>query len=232
MSAASWHAFYDAGWQFPWAVLIVPFAFALYRAIARDPRGGGVDPQLAPFVSIWTTLFLVATMLDPLATGPLAKALGSPFASQALGLSFVLLGDFRVYWLVLRFRAPEQSTGRAALEAAALSAIAPVLAGLVALREGPAQMLWLTHELVSVGVAFALARVAIPRAPADTRRAAFVRRVLGFMAAYYGLWAAADSLILAGVDAGWLVRLVPNQMYYGLFVPFAWRAFFSRSEAD
>ncbi len=229
MSAPSWQEFYDAGWQFPWAVMAVPFAFALYRAIVRDPRSGGVDPALAPFVSMWTTLFLVETMLDPLATGPFAKALGSPFASQTLGLVFVLLGDFRVYWLVLRFRTPGQSTARAALEAAALSTIAPALAGLVASRGGPAQAMWLTHELVSLGLAFALARFALPSALTHPRRADFVRQVLGFMAAYYGLWAAADVLILSGIDAGWPVRLVPNQLYYGLFVPFVWRAFFSRA---
>jgi hypothetical protein len=53
------------------------------------------------------------------------------------------------------------------------------------------------------------------------------------VAAYYGLWAAADVLILCGVDAGWPVRLVPNQLYYGFFVPFVWRGFFrGRARAD
>ena len=61
--------------------------------------------------------------------------------------------------------------------------------------------------------------------------AAFVRSTLGLVGAYYGLWAAADVLILCGVDAGWLVRLVPNQLYYGLFVPFVWWRFFDRGEA-
>ena len=226
MNAASWQEFYNAGWQFPWAVMVVPFAFALYRAIARERRGDGVDPTLAPFVSIWTTLFLVETLLDPVATGPLAKALRSDAASQLLGLTFVLLGDFRVYWLVLRFRTPEQTSARAALEAAALCAIAPALAGLARLSAGPEQAMWLTHELVSLGLVFALARFALPSELSHARSAAFLRSVLGYVAAYYGLWAAADLLILAGIDAGWLVRLVPNQLYYGLFVPFVWRTFF------
>lgn len=229
MSAPTWQEFYNAGWQFPWAVMVVPFAFALYRAIARDPRGGGVDPALAPFVSIWTTLFLIETLLDPLATGPLMRVAGSHFLSQLVGLKFVMLGDFRVFWLVLRFRSPEQTTLRAALEAAALSAIAPSLAGLVALRDGPPQSIWLTHELASLGLAFALARFASPNELSHARQAAFVRSVLGYLAAYYGLWAAADVLILSGVDAGWPVRLVPNQLYYGFFVPFVWWRFFGAS---
>jgi hypothetical protein len=229
--APSWQEFYNAGWQFPWAVMVVPFAFALYRAIARERSEGALDPGLAPFVSIWTTLFLVETMLDPLATGPFASALGElianpKLAANVLGTAFVVLGDFRVYWLVLRFRAPEQTTQRAALEAAALSVIAPTLAGLVALRDLPPQAIWLSHELASLGLAFALARFASPSELDHPRRAAFARSVLGFMAAYYGLWAAADVLILSGVDAGWPVRLVPNQLYYGFFVPFVWWKFF------
>ena len=228
MSAPDWQAFYNAGWQFPFAVMVLPFAFLLYRAIAREPRGAGIEPALAPFVSAWTTLFVLETLLDPLATGPFAKWLGSDAASQVLGLTFVLLGDFRVYWLVLRFRTPEQTSARAALEAAGLCAIAPTLAGLAALTNGPPQATWLSHELVSLGLVFALARFALPSELTHARNAAFVRSVLGFVAAYYGLWAAADALILAGIEAGWLVRLVPNQLYYGLFVPFVWRSFFAR----
>ncbi|HEU4427130.1 MAG TPA: hypothetical protein VFT98_00115 [Myxococcota bacterium] len=227
MSPASWQQLYEAGGQFPWAVMIVPFAFLLYRAIAGERPERALDPELAPFVSRWTTAFTLAALADPLATGPLADALESPRAARALAIAFVLLGDFRVYLLVMRLRTPAQTAARVALEAAALSAIAPVFAGLASLRAGPAQATWLAHELASLALAFALARFAAPNELTHPRRAAFARAVLGAMAAYYGLWAAADVLILCGVDAGWLVRFVPNQLYYGLFVPFVWRAFFA-----
>lgn len=227
MSALSWHELYDAGWQFPFAVMVAPFAFLLYRSIARERPERALDPELAPFVSTWATLFTFETMLDPLATGPLASALGSHAAEQALGTLFVVLGDFRVYWLVLRLRSPQQTNPRAAVEALGLSLIAPTLAGLVSLGAGAGQVMWLAHEFASLGLAFALARLALPSELGHARRAAFGRSVLGYLAAYYGLWAAADVLILAGFDAGWCVRLVPNQLYYGLFVPFVWWRFFS-----
>ena len=86
--------------------------------------------------------------------------------------------------------------------------------------------LFLCHVLLGL-LAFALARMALPNAATHPHHAQFVRRVLGYMAAYYGLWAAADVIILSGYDAGWPVRLVPNQLYYGLFVPFVWWRFFS-----
>ena len=230
MNASSWQAFYHGSWQFPYAVMVVPLAFLLYRAIARERRELALDPALAPFVSLWVTLFTLAALFDPIATGPIAKALDgellTSFFSRALGTLFVMLGDFRVYWLVLRFRTPTQTTARAALEALGVSLIAPLLAGLVALLDGPTQLMWLTHEVVSLGIAFALAWFALPSETERPHHAQFVRGALGCMAAYYGLWAAADVVILGGVDAGWVMRLVPNQLYYGLFVPFVWWMFF------
>jgi hypothetical protein len=59
--------------------------------------------------------------------------------------------------------------------------------------------------------------------------------VLAFAATYYALWAFADALILAGFDAGWALRMLPNQLYYALSVPFVFFAYFpggSRAAAD
>jgi hypothetical protein len=60
--------------------------------------------------------------------------------------------------------------------------------------------------------------------PAERPRAAATlsRRLTAFELAQYGLWAAADALILAsGADGGFLLRIAPNLMYYALFLPFA-----------
>ena len=38
----------------------------------------------------------------------------------------------------------------------------------------------------------------------------------------------AGKIILAGFDEGWALRMVPNQLYYAFWVPFAWFAFFAR----
>ncbi len=65
----------------------------------------------------------------------------------------------------------------------------------------------------------------IPAAP-------FTRAVLAYAAVYYALWAACDILILAGIDAGWLLRCLPNQLYYGLTVPYVWWRFFAPSYAE
>ena len=51
-----------------------------------------------------------------------------------------------------------------------------------------------------------------------------------FTAAYYALWLAADVLIVvAGLDLGWALRMVPNQLYYAFWTPFVYFRFFSAS---
>lgn len=227
MSFESWQAFYYADWQWPWAVMVVPFAYAVFRAVARPESFG----PLGSFLALWIPLFLVETMLDPLATGPLAKLLGGGAMGTALGLLFVLLGDFRVTWLVMQGAEPEASLARTALRGALLAAVVPGSAAVMNAALGfvwpdlPGQVLWLLHETAFVALAAWLAHGFLPSRVGDPRRLAFLRELLGYVAAYYALWAAADVLILAGVDAGWAVRTVPNQLYYAFFLPFvAWRA--------
>ena len=219
MPFASWHDFYYAAWQQPWALLVAPFAFLVWRALAAPPRPGAA-PEAKEFVVAWSWLFAVETLLDPVATGPIAKAIGTPAAGTVLGLAFVLLGDFRIWWLVLRIVRP---TG-AALRALAPTLAIPVVAWLAAqaLAPLPDQALWLIHESLFVAVAFVASRRLAGR---------FERAVLAYAGVYYALWAAADVLILAGVDAGWLLRCIPNQLYYGLTVPFVWWRFFAPSYA-
>lgn len=219
MPFASWHDFYGSAWQQPWALLLVPFAFLVWMGIASPPRAGAV-PGARAFIVTWSLLFSLETMLDPFATGAIAKALGSPPASTALGVAFVWLGDFRIWWLVFRIDRP----GGAIVRALGPTLAVPILAWLVSLALAPLpdQALWLMHECLFLALASFVSRRLSGR---------FERAVLAYAGVYYALWAACDVLILAGVDAGWLLRCVPNQLYYGLTVPFVWWRFFSPSYA-
>lgn len=219
MSFASWHDFYDSAWQGPWALLVAPFAFLVWRVLAAPPVSAGAVPEAKRFVVTWSWIFAFQTLLDPVATGPLAKAIATPAAGTALGLTFVLLGDLRIWWLVFAVERPG-ALARALVPTASI----PVAAWLVtrALAPLPDQVLYLVHETLFVAVAFWMSRRVASR---------FVRDVLAYAGVYYALWAAADVLILAGIDAGWLLRCVPNQMYYGFTVPFVWWRFFAASYA-
>ena len=54
----------------------------------------------------------------------------------------------------------------------------------------------------------------------------FIWFFVTFVIGYYALWASADAIILAsGADVGFLLRVVPNALYYGGLVPvIAWTA--------
>jgi len=223
VSFESWHDFYDSAWQQPWALLVAPFAFLVWRGIAAPP-GVGTRPEAKRSVVAWSYFFALESMLDPIATGPIAQAIGTPAASTVLGLTFVLLGDFRIWWLVFRLDGRARALPRALAATVGVPIAAWLASSALRLLLGalPDQALYGIHESLFVGLAFVIAR----RMPGRLERA-----LLAFAGVYYALWAGADVLILSGVDAGWLLRCVPNQLYYGLTVPFVWWRFFAPSYA-
>jgi hypothetical protein len=212
-----WGAFYHSDWQSFWLLLIVPSLFLLYLVSRRRPVG---DTR-SRFLHAYALAFTLETLLDLVATGPLVRALGLDGAALTAWIFvFVWLGDFRV--LLLYFA--EQHGGAqdwrtSARRAAALTCLVPVATGLLyapvwlGWLDAPGEVLWLVYETLFAALALWLrARAASPA----------IRAILLYAFAYYALWAAADVLILAGVDVGWGIRAIPNQLYYSLYVPFAW----------
>lgn len=243
MSFATWQALYDSEQQGLYALIAAPTLFLIYRLVRGRPTGG-LLPAAASFVDAYAVVFAVETILDPVIGGPVAHALGiadGPAATVLLVL-FVLLGDFRVYLLLFGLIAIAGGRGwsdglRPAIGwTLVVPAVAYTLNALLrALLAGlPPGTIWVVYELLFTAVALVLrARLVGARVPAGAPGLpAFLRTVLGYVAAYYGLWALADLLIQgAGLDAGWLLRILPNQLYYELWVPFVFFTFFSRRYA-
>jgi hypothetical protein len=258
VSFATWHELYESDLQGAVAVTIVPVLFLLYLAWTERTAAAGVVPAAGRFVHVWAGTFAVLTIVDPLAGGPLMRLLGlgdAPAATIVM-VAFVLLGDFRVYLLLFtlmtyagmrhdtRVADPVYATRdalqpvptRAALAAVLATLIVPIVAvGIdAALRartpDLPAQSIWLVYELTFLIVALGLRAWVVPaRVPAaEPRLHTYLRAVLGYVAVYYGLWATADVIILAGFDIGWALRMIPNQLYYAFWVPFAYGLFFAR----
>jgi hypothetical protein len=169
---------------------------------------------------VWAPLFTVETLIDPIATGPLTRALHlDGVALYAWIFVFVWLGDFRVLWLHFADAGDAPDPRGAARPAAALACLVPVTTGALyapvwmGFVEAPSQVLWLIYEVLFFALALWLrARTANPA----------LRTIWLYVLAYYGLWASADVLILSGVDLGWALRVLPNQLYYAFFVPFVW----------
>jgi hypothetical protein len=234
MEFESWRAFYQSDLQGVWSLLPVPAAFFFYLLFSRRARALAASSAEARFVRGWALLFAVETLLDPLVGSQLVPRLGAPPAlATAVMLAFVLLGDFRVYWLL--FAVALRDVRRGARLAAAVTPAVPLLAyASDRLIEGFAhdatgQRLWLIHELMFTGVALWLWGAWLPRRVGDAATLRFLRRVCAYVIAYYVLWAACDALWLAAsLDVAWLLRALPNQLYYAFFVPFVWLVYSRR----
>ena len=237
MGFQSWQAFYESDVQSLYAVVILPAAFLGYLAVRSRSAGAGVSPDHAGFVRRYCLLFAFLTILDPLCTGPLVRVLGGSGTRADLVLSclFILLGDFRVFWLLFRLSGP-RIAGAAVLESVGWTLLVPAVA--LSLRAGlstafpklPENTIWLVYELCFVVLALWLRATLLPRRmsrAAPTPRH-FVRAVAAYCALYYALWAISDALILVlGLDLGWALRALPNQLYYAWYVPLVWVGFFS-----
>ena len=238
MSFATWQSFYESDLQSVYALLVVPASFLFYRFLRGRPAHA-LRADAADFVDGYAIVFALETMLDPVATGPLVRALGlSANGGTAVLVLFVLLGDFRVYLLVFALIAIARhhrwvtALRRAAAATLAVPLVAVTLDAALhrAVTSVSDDSVWIIYESLFVIVALGVRGwIAPARVAADARLAGYLRALLLYVALYYGLWASIDGLIqVGGLDVGWLLRVLPNQLYYSLWVPVVFFTFFSR----
>jgi hypothetical protein len=148
----------------------------------------------------------------------------------------VILGDLRYFLLLERHaRAPGDASARtpaaAFVAATAWSLVVPVFSfgtsRAMAHAFADPRSLFLLYEVAFVLLGGAYSFVWFPRrmasAPDEVKR--WLRGVARFELALYIGWALADVVIMAGHDVGFAARLIPNVMYYALFLPFVlWTA--------
>ncbi len=228
---ARWKALYDSQVVGVWALAVLPVLFLVHLAARGFVPEPGVEPYATRFVRGWAVAFAALAALDPVATGVLAWPL----------LPFVLLGDYRVFALLLVVTEPGRSRATALLEAAGWTLVVPVIAlattRAIAAVAGPLPdvALWIAYETAFALLALVLIARLVPARVGVGRAAVrgYLRAVLAVVVAYYALWAIADVLVLRGREWGWGLRIVPNLLYYGAFVPFAyWRFFAARNAAS
>jgi hypothetical protein len=148
-------------------------------------------------------------------------------AASLVPLAFVLLGDLRYFVLIESARSDGTLSidPRRFARACAWTLIVPLTAQLAVTALGSAnpRVLFLIYETLFAFVALGISAFYLPRHGNALRWRRGVRR---FVIAYYGLWALADAIILTtGADIGFLLRVVPNALYYGgLIAVVAWTA--------
>lgn len=216
----SYAEIYASPFQHPWllwAAAISGLIVALSRSgISRDVRWFCVAVACLSMIDAWLT----AT--DVLGIGSLGSA-----ASSWVPLVFVLLGDFR-YFLFVELARPDGTlamTKKGFGIAGAWTLIVPI-ASLVVIRFVRLQeprMLFLVYEALFIALLSMVSSIYLPKHAKALR---WTRSVSLLVLIYYGAWAAADALILfMECDEGFLLRILPNVLYYGGFAPVvAWTA--------
>lgn len=208
--AAPFEAFYGSSLQHPillWLAAATACAWCLSRR--------GLSPSAARYCALLTAL----SALDAWLTADHVYGLGMlpGWASGAVPLFFVLAGDYRFLFLfgAATPRGDVVPAPRAFAAAAGLTVLVPVfsqvLVSLLPVGSSEPRVLFLVYELAFFGLTLAL-RTWHPRA----RAVPWLAPVSGLVLVYYGLWAAADALLLAtGSDIGFALRVIPNVLYYG-----------------
>lgn len=220
---------FESLYDSPWTAT---FALALISVI-----GFAVWLRRQTFLVAYVACFTVIALCDALQSGSWSPLhlLSSPL-EEPIALLFVLVGDYRYLLLMERYawrpdtKPTDTMRARAWISAFALTAIVPLITlGLA--RAFPTRFVgrwnYLAWELAFVLLVLVLRFYRYPRrlAPATSAVRRWLFAVTHFELATYALWALADIVILAGADAGFALRIVPNVLYYGVFVFFvAFRA--------
>lgn len=229
--------FYDSAFHHPGMAFVGAVPFVIAFALRR------------PFLLGFLALFTLEILADALFTGALNPAASLGY-DKWIGIAFVILGDLRFFVLVEWIASARRRGVRAEdvaragmgplrvwLVALAFAFIVPVLSTIPQLAlpsvfaaSDPLVMnrIFLLYESMFFALAWILRLAVLPKrlAGADPALARWARLATGFEITQYGLWILADVLILATkLDVAYLLRAVPNAMYYVFFVPFvAWTA--------
>jgi hypothetical protein len=197
----TFESFSKTAWILPGPALI---AFPIVVALSLRARG---------FYRAWGLFFGLTTALDAFFNGA-----WTPFAADSgwatvSGVLFVYLGDLRLFSAILW-----NGSTRSLVKAASLAWVVPLLTQAVralfpSLAAVP-RTTFLLYEVLFVlclGGLFVVTRT-LPNP-------AFRKRLTAFFAVQYILWISADVLLLqTRSDLGYALRILPDVLYYGVFV--------------
>jgi len=145
-----------------------------------------------------------------------------------LTFPFVILGDTRFFFFLERYRrmqVPSPSVVGAFRKSFLISLIVPASSYFAQQLFFPAaniRWMFLLYELLFlvvascfVGLMFSAKSVSSD-VPSNQRR--WLRTIVLFELAFYSLWATVDVVILSGHEWGYVLRIVPDVLYYFGFV--------------
>jgi hypothetical protein len=175
-------------------------------------------------------LFALTTLVDILVASHMIP-IHNEAAQVAIEYVFVLIGDLRFILLLAYFL--YAGLGAAELQRLSLpgSVIKPafiftlfptILVGAVGFAKpqlmNEARHKFLAYELIFFILTVLWIYVVLPQKSLPAASVRFIKSAAVPVFLYYGLWSLADILILCGVEAGYAIRIVPNFLYYSVFL--------------
>ena len=213
--AVEWRGVSESAWHHP------GMAFALC-AVAAVVVWRRVPP--GPLRNV-LLIFTGVTALDAWLTGALTPLPAGSALAQNVSIAFVILGDLRLFVLLQRFR--NATPWAPAIAVAVVFSLVVPVAQAIAIRAAPGALtdlrrIYLVYELLFVLLATLLLALRYPSRSASSPELGWYATILvGFFLVQYALWVVCDVLILSGIEFGYGLRLVPNALYYGVFLLFA-----------
>lgn len=190
----------------PWLVLPIVLVLAAKR------RG---------FFRVWGVAFALLIAADAGLNGALTPVKEGTGWATFCGVTFVILGDMR-FFLAAEWDGSALSVGRGFLLAWIVPLLSQLFRATVPWVTSSPRATFLTYELLFLGVLTGYAALRVRRMPGAQRD--FASKLVRFVGLQYVLWAGLDVFLFATrLDVGHGLRLVPDVLYYVLFVPWVLR---------
>jgi len=175
-------------------------------------------------------LFGFTTLIDILIASRLLP-MPTDTSQVAVEYLFVLIGDLRfilllAYFLYAGLGAKDLEQLRlpgSVLKPAFIFTLFPTILVAAVGFAKPQLMTEARHKFLAYELIFFILTtlwifIVLPQKSLSAENTRFVKSAAVPVFLYYGLWSLADILILRGVEAGYAIRIVPNFLYYSVFL--------------
>jgi hypothetical protein len=206
-------AAYDSAWHHPFVAYVA--GVALLWAVVRR----------LPFLYGYLVVFVAIILADATVTGGWSPVPTGSSAYTVFSVVFIVLGDLRYFLLAERVTRPRESFWSSLLFSVPMSLVMPITTGILTRTiEAMAntRVLYAVYEFAMFLIVLALERFRFASRDVDAATRRWVRELSLLFAGLYLGWAVSDVLILAGIELGHALRIVPNVLYYAAFLPFVY----------
>jgi hypothetical protein len=210
---------YHSPWHNPGLFVVTNGLLLVFLGLRKPSR-----PE-ARYLRNLSLILAVLAIVDACLTGELAPFPGAIVPYVAI--PFVILGDVRFFFLLERYArkgGTSTSLTKLFLRSVGWGLIVPATAYATKMAFYPErtnQWIFLTYESYFTVLALVFNTLILPRWMASwdiaLDRERWIRGLGWLVFVFYLLWASADVVILSGHEWGYLVRMIPNIMYYAVF---------------